>query len=1242
MKTFFRNLLILAVLSLIFVGLAPRFLSIDEVQKRVTSQISKSLGANLTIKKMEWSWLPLPKFTLTGVRIIETKYDLFLTQAKLYPNWRLILGETRKTGKIILEGPKIHIKKPSFKKSQPAATFGLNLPEAVLTIKNGKLEVEAIEEYSDIFKSGSLTFTDIRGNLKLMPQEVEVDLQAAAPFSRNISLQGDFSIPEKKYHFVLDTQDLKLHKSVKTLLNGSLVPVESTARLSGSITGMGLQNIEGSLYGTLPCFIVKPQDKKILLTCGFTNLKFVKSGSLMRLDINNLEIKDPQVNLFGHIERRLAPVNVNEKSTAPEAVWTIDLTGSDLNLTTIRQKVLTLWPENKTARTVCDVVLGGRAKSAAFRFSGPTADFKNLGAMIIEADVLNADILVPYADLDLTKASGPIQIKDSILTGKNLRAQLGNSFGRNAELYLELGKHHHGFKLNIDIDADLKDLTPVLKHLVKHDGFQQQLAKFSEVSGRASGTLRLGDNLHELETRVAVEKMALTARYEPIPEKIIIDDGTLHIEPGQVSWQQAKGSIGRQEIAVSSGNVSWQSAESLLNITETKAQLDGSSLLGLLEQTGVLPPKISTKISSMNGPIEVSRGSLRGPAQDPYAWEYELELSSSGLTFESPLLSEPARTEQISATVNDKEIDFQKSTFHFLDQSFDLKGLLKHQHLGNWHGTIEFNGPVENRLTKWIKSKGWFPKSFRPRIPCTLKNFTIGWEGQDVTVSGTILKGLAGGSLPMARLDYKNTPEHFRLNELSFFAPGEQGSLKAEFWRSSPRKDVFSWQGFVNAKNIDALFEHSPLTTGTFSGDLEIHYFPDQPVNTRFIGLLKTNNLFLKTQNQEAPVIIKNLVLTGLNKQLTIPSLTLDIGSEKINGSGQIMAEKDVLQLDLDINSSSLSKQTLTRLSQAIQTSKSLFSDQTFPQQGPLKPATWDINGRIGFNFDTFTLDRQTNLPYKRAGSVTYSFKDVHGNFQLAPDKISRTEIFSASLCGLDFKGSWYSDPDLGEKFQFSTPTDKTHRLENVLPCLGVQQDIIEGEFTLQANLMKESNTWYGGNIYLKSSQGRILRLKTLSRIFAVVNITDLFEENVNNAGKKGFPFSQMDIDTHIEDNNLIVDRAIIRGEGLNLFARGHIDLADYDADLTLLIAPFKTFDTIISKVPILGGPVMGEYGSRVNIPVAIKGPISDPIITPLHPAAVSEALLNIVKDTFLLPYNIILKPIEQSGEKNRQENSGK
>jgi len=145
----------------------------------------------------------------------------------------------------------------------------------------------------------------------------------------------------------------------------------------------------------------------------------------------------------------------------------------------------------------------------------------------------------------------------------------------------------------------------------------------------------------------------------------------------------------------------------------------------------------------------------------------------------------------------------------------------------------------------------------------------------------------------------------------------------------------------------------------------------------------------------------------------------------------------------------------------------------------------------------------------------------------------------------------------------------------------------------------------------------------------------------VQNTGKKGFHFSRMDIDTHIDKNDVIIDRAIILGEGLNIFAQGEVDLTHYEADLSLLIAPFKTFDTIISKVPLIGTPVMGEYGSRFNIPVSVKGPINNPTITPLHPEAVGKAFLNIIKDTFMLPYNIILKPLEQAGESTRQEPPG-
>jgi len=1235
MKKISRNIFFFIIVFIFFLGLAPRIFIAEKFQDVITKHISESLASSVTIKKMHWVWLPLPHLTLISTNLTDSHYDFFLPKVKIYPTWRIILGETSKPKKIVLDSPKFHINKRAF---LPRESPERLLPELTITIKNGAVEIEATDAYKDILRKGSVKFSDIHGTVKLLPQEAAVDLKGSSPVSKNMSLQGSLNIPERHYKFSLDAQDIKLHKSIKAFFDGRLIPVESPARLIGTVTGKGIQHIEGVLHGTLPCFVVKPEDREILLTCGFADLKLVKSGPLLRLDINDLEIKDPQVNLSGHIERKFSSLSREEQSQTPEPVWTIDITGSDLDLTAIRQKILTLWSANKVARTVSNIVHSGRALSAAYRFTGTSADFKRLAAMNIEADILNADIRVPGVKLDLTKASGSIRIKDSLLTGHSLNAQLGKSYGHNADLLLDLGKLGRVFKLSIDIDADLEALPPILARLVKHDGFQRELMKFKEVSGKASGTLYLGDSLVNIATRVDVNNMEVAAKYAPIPESIFIDSGTLQVSPGKVSWRKAKGRVGRQKITGITGSISWPTGETILQIEKMQAELDGASLLTMLKQSEAVEQKINNVISSLNGTMKITRGSLQGPVLKPGSWQYDLELKTSELTLTTPLLPEPVSTEKFVAEINQNEANLHEAALHFLDQPFNLNGTLQHHLLEGWHGMIEYNGPVQAKLASWISSKGWFPEKLQPRIPCTMEDMRVTWQGKTVAVAGNILHGLDGGRLPMAKLDYKNTPEHLHVTELSFYAPGEQGSLALDFWRQSPHSLVLSWKGLVNADTIDALFQYSSFTAGTFSGDFSISYFADQPEATRFEGLLKAENLLLKASGGTEPIVLKNIDMKGVGRQLRIPAVDLAIGPKKISGSGQLAAEEDGLQLDLSIASAFLSKESLTSLGKAMRETQHVFKqDHSVQEPGLLIPRGWDITGRIGFNFDSFALSRKAATPYEPEKPFTYTFYDVIGDLQLAPDKIIRTEIFSAKLCGLDFRGSWFSDDKLGQKIQLNTAPNKIFRLENVLPCLGIQQDIIEGEFSLQANLLKESNIWYGGNIFIKSTQGRILRLQTLSRIFKVVNITDLFEEQLENSGKRGFPYSQMDIDTHIDDNNLIIDRTIIHGEGLNLFARGEIHLADYDTDLTLLIAPFKTFDTIVSKVPIIGQPIMGEYGSRVSIPVAVKGPLAHPAITPLHPEAIGDAVLNLVRDTFMLPYNI-LKPLEKTEDDGSSE----
>jgi hypothetical protein len=1231
------SLLILAgiVAISLFVGLGPRLLFLASAQNAITDQLRKILNSEISVENMQWSWLPLPHLSLMNAHITNEYSRSYLPHINIYPDWRMIFDKSLMPGKIQLEDPEILINEKISRPGRSAENSPL--PVLNVSVTNGQLRIATPERYRDVLLVDHIPFTDINGSLKIVSQQARIDLKASSPYSKSLNLQGLITPERNNYKFIADCRGIKLHLFAKSFFAGRLIPAVSTSRVIVTIAGNGLQDMKASLKGILPGFFVKFNGHEVLLSNANADLALLKSGPLVRFTINDLEMQEPGLRLSGLVERDVPSVNSEAEPAEadPAPIWTLDLKGTDLDLSAIRSKVLTLWGESNTAQTVCNVVRGGKAASGAYRFSGRSADFRNLDAMTIEAGVLEADIHVPGAELDLTRASGPIMIKDSFLTGSGLSASLGASRGSNAKLLLDLSERNSAFSLDIDIDADLADLPPVLEQLVHHAGFQRELHKFKNVSGRASANLKLGDSLHNIITRVDVFEMNFSTSYDLFPETVYIDKGALQVAPQEVSWQEVKGRTGLQRIMRTSGRVSWQSEDVLLQIEETEGLFDGASLLDFLRQTGTMEKTLERQLSSLIGSFEVSQGTLRGPAVRPEAWEYLLAVKSDDLSFSSPLLPETVTADEFSATISDREISIRKAEINFLDQPIALKGTLTHKVLANWQGMVEFTGPVQVKLTDWLDSKGWLSERLRPNIPCRVENLAVRFQGETTAVSGIILPGLSGPRLPMARIDLENTPEHLHINELTFYAPGHQGSLNLDFQRRTPQGLILSWEGFVTAETIDALFQNNAFASGVFSGAFfEVSYFAGQPGATRYKGLLKAENLQLKNSDKEGPIILKNIVVNGADKQLKFSALDLAIGTERITGMGQLAVEEKGLLLDMDIASSHLTRNSLNRLWLAIKEKQNLIlTGHEEKKYGMLLYKDWDITGNIGFSFDSYSFIRSISQPYNGEKPLTYALYDVHGDLQLAHDSLTRTEIFSSKLCDLDFSGFWYSDENSPQNFQLNTPSEGTFYLEDVLPCLGVEQDLVEGKFTLQANLQKESGSWQKGNIFITSAQGRILRMQTLSRIFKVVNITDLFEEQLENAGEKGFPYSQMNIDMHIDANTLIFDRAIIRGEGLNLFYHGNVDLDDYDVDLTLLIAPLKTFDTMISMVPLIGHDVMDKYESVVTIPVAIKGPIADPYITPMDPSAVSNKIFNLVKDTLLMPFTILRQ--EQEPVKN-------
>jgi hypothetical protein len=68
-------------------------------------------------------------------------------------------------------------------------------------------------------------------------------------------------------------------------------------------------------------------------------------------------------------------------------------------------------------------------------------------------------------------------------------------------------------------------------------------------------------------------------------------------------------------------------------------------------------------------------------------------------------------------------------------------------------------------------------------------------------------------------------------------------------------------------------------------------------------------------------------------------------------------------------------------------------------------------------------------------------------------------------------------------------------------------------------------------------------------------------------------------------------------------------------------VAPLKTVDSVVKKIPIVGG-ILG--GTLVSIPVRATGDLTDPKVSALSASGVGSELLGIMKRAFKLPFKVI------------------
>lgn len=1203
-KIIVLSILVLLLAVCLFV---PYLAQTEHLKATLIERISKPVDAQTTVESIKWRWLPLPHVTLYNSHILSNDFELTIPKTRLYPNWTALFSNNVTIGRIYLKDPEVSIHPSFFDKSENSS---LSLPYANLVIDDGYLKAD-LPDFSGL-KYQTLHFKNISLNLRSIDNQFIYNLQSTCSFADSLKIKGKFFHENKEFSANSTVNKFKLH-NILTIDEGIFSPLSSSVDMEIDLLGQGDKELRVLFNGNLPDFILKRLDEKAQFN--FKNAKFVfeKKDNNLKLDLIDLNLANPQLQIEGEMERYYT---INQE----EPIYRLDLQSHDINLNEARAKLLALLGDNTITQKVCDIVRSGRATNASYLFNSPLSGFSHIESMDINVDVASANIYVPAVDLNLEKASGPIIIKDGEISGEGITTWLGNNFGSNGSFLIGLGKDKWAFKLDVDIDANVSELPGTLHHLIDSQIFRNEIVKYSG-TGRTKAHLSIGDDIRNFSVKVDIPDVSNTlVYYDRIPWPLHLQGGSFNVIDSRASWNGVSGTLGPHSITETSGKTSWKDDSTPTDIFSLAATIDSKIFLQELHKYPNLSESIDNHILSTDGFFEITAGKLHGPFFEPKKWNYNLDFAFDDFHFETPHLPGIIDISKGSLSIVPPYVSIKDLEGNFLNSPVSLSAELNHKQYTNWQGSLSIDAPMTNAQVNWLRTKNWLPEKTLPTTPADLDAFQIIWDSNKISAIGTVRNKLLSGQ--KAKADFTLYSDYSdKLDFVVLIDDGvEKGQLSIQRQNASEPMEI-GWKGEASQDTLSALLAHQYTHNGHIAGDITFT-LPHDEKPFHINGNLAISNLQRVWGEQLRQISIKNLILRGAANELFVDDLDLEYQNETAHIKGKLLFTPKNVHLDLQQDADNISEKNLSEFIDDLSYffHKIRGGSEREEKSQPETPSI--LVGSIDLAAGTFLLDSRDP---EEEDSHNYTLHPLKAVVDLSNPYVTTLNVMDSLLCSLPVEGTlqWtdiYSQKD----FTLATPAGESLLFEEFLPCLGVEKKFIAGSFDISATLTKINRDLTAGKFSLKSEKGTLWRLVFLSKIFQLINFTDLY----NGLFQEGFPYTLLDLNGHIEKNLLIFDKAVIEGEGLDLIIQGSINLKNAEANLTVFIVPLKTIDTIIQNIPLFGGVITrligGKKGHIITIPVEVSGNIKDPDVKLLSTKAVGKATIDFILDTITFPLDIL------------------
>lgn len=1195
-------LLLLALVAAPFI--ASRVIGLESVRDKLLTDVREQTGLHIEFRKLELSFLPTPRLLVhSGGLTLPGKLDGTVESLVLVPRLLPLFKGELKADIIRLESPKFSITLPQPKvEAQPEPTdFTRGALEKRFRALISLLKPET-HEITIRITNGSFECRDAAGS-RFWFREVNA---RAAMTSERLELNADCMRSNLWESLIVSgwVNPRDLSSSGRVILHGlSPEPLwaylfpgaamrfgESRLDLDATLVSEGPRNMRAFFQGSAPIItLIETDDDQLALKGGAVQGSFALEGRRLEIDLTRLDFLYPQANLTGRFLRDPAASTVS-----------LELEGRDMGASSVREVALALQGERRVVQNIFEIIQEGQVPRITFSTRGKRmGDLRKPENIVIKGNIHHGKVYIPKIKMTVEDVVGDVVITNNVLEGTSLIGRTGNSRGRDGFLRVGLTKDNSTFHLDILVDADLADLPPVLDNTVKSDAFLQELAIMKNVEGKATGKLILGESLRDVNTRVEVGAFELSGDYARIPYRIDLKGESFLFDERMISTSGFSGSFGKTSFSRINLLYRWEERHYM----EITARQQGATisidevhplLRGLEKKRGIQRP-----FDVVKGTLSLDALDFKGSIPYPKEWVFTGKGSVDDAVVLIPVFPAPFNVKRGRLEGDQETLLLQDCQTRFQDASASVSGSLKGymEKLGSMD--LTFQGTVGVDANRSFHDFVGLPATYRNAAPVAVSDAHLVWEKTGKTLFEANMVPNGG---PRVSMELERIPGQIDIRRLSIKDDDSDAFLSLKIREKGLKLGFY---GVLSNKTADRLLIRNELLGGWIRGNFKTYIRLNKPMNSTAWGQLEAAG-FVYSHKLRTPARIENARLTANGNKLKVRSARVNWLDARMDVVGSVKFTPSGFKLDMDLSADRVDFEKLKGIWDDTRKAPVPASNsKTSEKRKDLK-----LRGTLRTGIDNFTFGSLSWSPVQ--GTVRFLENEVH------------IDITRADLCGIPTPGT-VNIADGRVQINLK-PGGSGLDLDSTLTCLWNRKGLLSGTFDLKgdvsaANVNDDSLGLLSGNLELLARKGRMYRFEILAKIFTLINFTEIFRGRLPDLLTEGCSYDTIKAAGKLQDGKLVLDNSVVDGSCVRMVWKGEVDLLNRKVNLIVIVAPFRTVDRIIDKVPVVGKLM---NGTLISIPVRVTGDLADPTVIPLSPSAVGSGLLGFMKRTFELPFSLL------------------